>query len=385
MIVGVTTLTSGVSESDTTFSVSSTKGFPNEYGLFKIDDEIVTYTGITTNSFTGCVRGFCGITSFIDPVNRGELVFSTSIAGTHTANSRVENLSVLFLKEFYQKVKSYLTPGLEDTQLNTNVDISNFIKESKSLYKSKGTEESFRILFNVLYGITPKIVDLENRLIKPSSSEYIRREVVVAERISGDPNKLVGQTITKSTDLTTSGSVSEVEIFSRSGNLGITTYYKLNLFVGYDERSAIQGTFTIPGKTRVIEDAPVGNTVLTVDSTVGFGTTGTVVTNGVNGTNTITYGDKSINQFLLCTGIGNSIRSTDDLRSDEFIFGYEEGDLTKRVELRITGVLSDFELLPSDGSSVTLEGEKITVKNLGEEIPNPTLPSDKSRKTVFFN
>ena len=86
-----------------------------------------------------------------------------------------------------------------------------------------------------------------------------------------------------------------------------------------------------------------------------------------------------------CVGIANSIRSTDDLRSDEFIFGYENGDLTKRVELRITGVLSDFELLPSSGSSVTLEGEKITVKNLGEEIPNPTLPSDKSRKTVFFN
>ena len=305
VIVGVTTLSSGISTSDTTVTVSSTKGFPNEYGLFKINDEIITYTGITTNSFTGCVRGFSGITSYTDPVNKGELIFSTSIAGIHTATSNVQNLSVLFLKEFYQKVKSYLTPGLEDTKLNTNVDISNFIKESKSLYKSKGTEESFRILFNVLYGITPKIVDLENRLIKPSSAEYIRREVVVAERISGDPNKLIGQTITKSTDLTTSGSVSEVEIFSRSGNLGITTYYKLNLFVGYDERSAIQGTFTIPGKTRVIEDAPTTATVLTVDSTVGFGTTGTVVTNGVNGINTITYSDKSINQFLNCTGIGN--------------------------------------------------------------------------------
>ena len=155
---------------------------------------------LTTNSFTGCVRGFSGITSYTDPVNKGELIFSTSVAGIHTATSSVQNLSVLFLKEFYQKVKSYLTPGLEDTKLNTNVDISNFIKESKSLYKSKGTEESFRILFNVLYGITPKIVDLENFLIKPSSSEYIRREVV-AERISGDPNKLIGQTITKSTDL----------------------------------------------------------------------------------------------------------------------------------------------------------------------------------------
>ena len=385
VIVGVTTLSSDISISSDTISVSSTKGFPNEYGLLKINDEIITYTGLTTNTFTGCVRGFCGITTYNDVDNPGELIFSTSIAGIHTASSNVENLSVLFLKEFYQKVKSYLTPGLEDTVLNSNVDISNFIKESKSLYKSKGTEESFRILFNVLYGITPKIIDLENFLIKPSSAEYIRREVVIAQQISGDPNKLVGQTITKSTDLNTSGSVSEVEIFSRSGNLGITTYYKLNLFVGYDDRSGIQGTFTIPGKTRVIEDALVNSSLLTVDSTVGFGTTGILVTNGINGINTITYTDKTINQFLNCTGIANSIRSADDIRSDEFIFGYEGGDLTKRVELRITGVLSNFELLPTDGSSVTLEGEKIAVANLGEKVPNPSVEIDKTRKTVFFN
>ena len=385
VVVGVTTLSSGISTNSDNITVSSTKGFPNEYGLLKIDDEIITYTGLTTNTFTGCVRGFCGITTYNDIDNPGELVFSTSVSGIHTASSSVQNLSVLFLKEFYQKVKTYLTPGLEDTTLNPNVDISNFIKESKSLYKSKGTEESFRILFNVLYGITPKIIDLENFLIKPSTSEYIRREVIVAQQILGDPNKLVGQTITKSNDLNTSGSVSEVEIFSRSGNLGITTYYKLNLFVGYDDRSGIQGTFTIPGKTRVIEDAPINSTLLTVDSTVGFSTTGILVTDGVNGINTITYSDKTINQFLNCTGIGNSIRSTDDIRSDEFIFGYEDGDLTKRVELRITGVLSDFELLPTQGSSVTLEGEKITVKNLGEKIPNPNLDSDKTRKTVFFN
>ena len=168
VIVGVTTLSSGITTVSDTITVSSTKGFPNEYGLLKINDEIITYTGITTNTFTGCVRGFSGITSFTDVHNPGELIFSTSVAGIHTVTSSVQNLSVLFLKEFYGKVKSYLTPGLEDTTLNPNVDISNFIKESKSLYKSKGTEESFRILFNVLYGITPKIVDLENFLINQS-------------------------------------------------------------------------------------------------------------------------------------------------------------------------------------------------------------------------
>ena len=83
-IVGVTTLSSGITSTSDTITVSTTKGFPNEYGLLKVDDEIITYTGITTNSFTGCVRGFSGITSYTDTNNPGELVFETSTAGIHT-------------------------------------------------------------------------------------------------------------------------------------------------------------------------------------------------------------------------------------------------------------------------------------------------------------
>ena len=46
--------------------------------------------------------------------------------------------------------------------------------------------------------------------------------------------------------------------------------------------------------------------------------------------------------------------------------------------MRITGVLSNFELLPTEGSSVTSEGERISIKNVGEVIPNPV--SDKTKK-----
>ena len=70
-----TSLSAGITLGDTTVNVVSTKGFPNQYGLFKINDEIVTYTGITTNSFTGCVRGFSGITSYRAPNEPNELVF----------------------------------------------------------------------------------------------------------------------------------------------------------------------------------------------------------------------------------------------------------------------------------------------------------------------
>ena len=64
----------------------------------------------------------------------------------------------------------------------------------------KGTDESFRILFNVLYGATPRVVNLEDYLIKPSSANYVRREVAIVELISGEPSKIVGQTLIKTTD-----------------------------------------------------------------------------------------------------------------------------------------------------------------------------------------
>lgn len=66
-----------------------------------------------------------------------------------------------------------------------------------------------------MYGVDPQVIDLEDYLVKPSAAEYRRREVIIAERVSGNPNNLVGQTITKSTDSETKASVSEVEIFTR--------------------------------------------------------------------------------------------------------------------------------------------------------------------------
>ena len=55
------TTTAEILNLDETIAVTSTAGFPNSYGLIKIGDEIITYTGKTSTSFTGCIRGFSGI------------------------------------------------------------------------------------------------------------------------------------------------------------------------------------------------------------------------------------------------------------------------------------------------------------------------------------
>jgi hypothetical protein len=372
VIVGKTTLISDISESSDTITVSSTKGFPSQYGLFKINEEIITYTGISGNSFIGCIRGFSGITSY-DGNSRGELVFESTSRSSHLSGSDVINLSSLFLKEFYKKIKSYLTPGLEDSDFVSNLNVSNFIKESRKFYQSKGTEESFKILFKVLYGETPKVIDLETLLIKPSVANYSRREVVIAERIFGDPINLIGQTIRKSEDASITASISEAEIITRRNK----TYYKLSLFVALNDAELFDEKFSVNGKTKVLENINIGSTVISVDSTIGFPSEGVLISEG----NIITYTEKTINQFLNCSGIEFPIPVASDIRSDEYVYGYENGDLKKEVRLRITGVLSDFEAT----SKINLidEGEIISVKNLGQVIENPRV--NKTHKEIFTN
>ena len=380
VIVGVTSLSSGITTTSETIEVASTKGFPNEYGLFKINDEIVTYTGITTNSFTGCVRGFSGISSYHQDLNQGELIFSTSSAALHPQGTNVENLSTLFLKDFYKKLKYSLTPGLEDVDFVSDLNVGNFIKEARSFYESKGTDEAFRILFNVLYGVQPRVVNLEDYLIKPSSARYTREELTIAEVISGNPAKLNGQTIRKVNDPSTNASVSEIQPFfrfdKRTGENKL--YYKMSLFVGYSDVSSVEGNFTITPNTRVLQDVSIGATTIPVDSTIGFGQTGTIVS-GIN--TDIRYTNKSVNQFFGCSGITSAISITSDIRSDDIYYGYEDGDATKKVELRLTGMLSNF--VQTSESLKVSEGDIITVQNLGDNIKNPD--QNETYKEIFAN
>ncbi len=382
VIVGTVTLSNSITSTSSTIEVESTKGFPSQYGLLKIDDEIITYTGSTETSFTGCIRGFSGITNYHKDLQYEELVFTKSSAASHSADATIENLSSLFLQEFYKKIKFSLTPGLEGVNFTENLNVGNFIKEARTLYESKGTNESFRILFNVLFGEKPTVVDLEQFLIKPSDSRFIRRNVAVIDVISGDPNKLSGQTIKKSTDeKNTSASVSEVETITRKGK----TYYKLNFFVGYDDTYPnITGTFSITPNTKVVEDVTLSSsqTTITVDSTVGFSESGSIFYDGTE----IFYDEKTINQFLGCYINSNqsiTINKTSIVISNDTYFGYEDGDETKKVEFAITGILSNV-VVDSDSYNF-LEGEELYPQNLGKIISKGSKVSEIFANTWIYN
>ena len=65
---GVTTLSAAINNSVTTIPVADTTNFQTT-GAIIIDSEVITYTGKTPNSFTGCVRGQYGSTNASHLIN----------------------------------------------------------------------------------------------------------------------------------------------------------------------------------------------------------------------------------------------------------------------------------------------------------------------------
>ena len=383
VISGSVTLQSSITSTDDTIVVSNnTKGFPQKWGLLKIDNEIITYTDKTPTSFTGCIRGFSGITTFRKEDDPKNLEWSQSTATSHTTDTKVENLSALFLKELYEKLKALYTPGLEGVQLSPELDVNNFIKEARSLYESKGTDESFKILFKALFGLEPKINDLEQFLIKPSYANYLRRDVFAVELISGNPFNIVGRTLFQDADPNNpnigaaSGPISDVASIRDN-------FYKISVFVGYDERDLITGEFVVPGKTRCVGKVGLGASVITVDSTIGFPQEGTIQIgqSGDSFYQELNYKEKTVNQFIQVDRTTIDIPSNTDIFTPNIVYGYEDNDATKPVLMRITGVLSNF-VSEDDLYGLKLDS-KIKVKQLGRFVINPQV--GKNYEQIFFN
>ena len=368
-------LSSNITAESTSITVSSTKGFPKTYGLLKIDDEIITYKKIDNNTFLGCSRGFSAITSFNDSQNPEELIFSSSKANLHQSGAVVTNLSSLFLKEFYKKLKYIFAPGFEDFEFSPELNINSFISKIKSFYQSKGTDESIKILFKVLYNETPEIINLEDFLIKPSAAEYLRRSVVVCDLITANANpfKLVGQQI-KSNDGSFSGPVSKVDITTKNNK----TLYKIHLFYGYGDDDLIEGNFEITPRTKVTDNILPGATTITVDSTVGFKNSGTFVCDGQE----ISYSSKSVNQLYGCNGVLRPINSREDLYFKDYVaYGYEDGDISKKIEFVVIGSLYDIEGIES--FNLLKPNDLVTLGNFGEDVRFDV--QNKTIKEYAFN
>lgn len=89
---GVTTLTSNISNSDTTIPVAATDSFQNA-GTILIGSELIKYTGKTTGSFTGCTRGQYGsaAAAHLSGVYVGEAQAATAPVALYMSNTTSSN------------------------------------------------------------------------------------------------------------------------------------------------------------------------------------------------------------------------------------------------------------------------------------------------------
>ncbi len=301
----------------------------------------------------------------------------TTTAATHTVETNVENLSTLFLKNFYNKLKYTFAPGFENLEFNSNVSVGQWIRQARSFYQSKGSEESFKILFRVLYGEDPLVIDLEQFLIKPSQAEYSRRDYAVAIPVSGNPITLKGKTVYQSDADDVFGAISEIEAFTRDNKL----YYRIYFFVSNDEIANERKLFTIPGRSRTQRVWNQGDTTITVDTTLGFRDNNEFITE--DGTK-FTYLERTVNQFLgvECSDTEKTLGVNEDIIDDITIFGINDAGET--VSLRMTGVISDIEF--PDEVPFTTPGEKISVDTLGENIISADVTrSEPTQKQIIAN
>ena len=358
---------------DDVINVNQTTGFPDTYGLLKIDIEIITYTGKTATSFTGCIRGFSGISAIETAGTPEFLTFSDTNAAAHNANSLVVNLSFLFVTEFYKKFRKHFLPGLEGKDFAYGLNVENILSRARDFYSSKGTDTSLKILFQVLYGEQVDIVKPFNQTILPSDAEWDITDDIIVENISGNPLNLVGLKIYQDSFInpTASGAVANVEaIYLKSKK-----YFKISFSKG-----TITNKFKVSTKTKVVGTASTTE-VTTVDSTIGFGDSGNFYyLNADNRYTLATYTSKSNNQFFGCTGISTTLVESDPIIDTNFIYGYENNDLTKICTMRTTGSISGV----SDNASVTKYfdiNDTIGVKHLGEKVDI----DDPKFNTWFYN
>ena len=261
-LIASTILTASSYAGDRTIFVESTDGWPDTYGLLKIDNEIITYTSKSDNAFLGCARGFSGIDQLSKEDDAEFANFAETSAEVHITGSTVTNLSNLFLQEFFTKFKTEFLPGFENRSFIEGTSVTNILTRAKDFYMSKGTDSSYQILFKLLYGENIDILKPIESTIIPSENVYFKTKHVLVENLfGGQPLETVGNFLYQ--DIAGIGTASASIYNVEYRPINQTDFYEISL-----DSTSFDGSFQVPGKTKALEETPTTAETLVVDSTV---------------------------------------------------------------------------------------------------------------------
>ena len=318
--------------------------------------------------------------------NSEELTFNETLADSHKFQTPVKNLSVLFLQEFLRRVKGQLLPGLQTEKLTDNLNQAQFIRQSRDLYSTRGTESSFKILFKALYNDEIELIRPQDNLISPSNAQYQLTRDLIVEAQEGNPENLLNATLFQDSTGSINKAYAPISKVEKV-YVGVLTdsYYKVSLdssFSGFDGASnLLYGDFTVHAKTSAIDSVSVGQTYIDVDSTIGFENSGSLLIKFEDGTSGIvTYTDKVSTQFLgiSTSGVTRVIPDKTIIDQNVFAYGYDpETQEDDGIKVKIRSVLRDIQK-PTD-AYYQLENTKIKIKSLGK------IASGLKSNNWFFN
>ena len=298
LLVQSSTLVGAISANDNTITVADATSFPKNGGYIKIDDEICFYAQRTDTQFLEVSRGVSGNTTLGDLYTTSKFVTTQSAA--HVSGSTVQNISNLFLYALVRSFEKQYLADFPEAYLKEGVDKRTLIKNITKFYQSKGTDNSISFLFKCLVDNDPEpeIAYPRDYTLKSSESNWIQVYALRAKILSGTPENLIGKQIVQNVDGKYAAAV--VDNIKYSG-----TYDGENLYDIILSEQSVNGEFLIASRTKltksILSSDSIGDRV-DVFSTMGWEKKGQFTVD----TETFTFEDKNVNQFIIKSRSGSS-------------------------------------------------------------------------------
>ena len=259
-------------------------------------------------------------------------------------------------------------PDIPKIDLST-ININTVIKNIRTFYSAKGTPKSIAYLFKILYGEDVSVSYPKEQIVKPSAATWQVDTILRCVIVEGDANNLADgliQQFPDNVDPSIGTASALIENF-----ISIKTS-ELEIFEIVLSEETIEGEFTIPYKTKLAEGINSTDSVITVDSTIGWPERNGEV---LIGTELIRYKEKSLNQFIECTRSVNGVVEDWD-SATEVASNFQvkiNKDTPQEVVMNVVGIVDAQQTTLTDTGSYYLQGDKLTVSKLGGTGTSPLL------------
>ena len=318
----------------------------------------------TKAQFIGCSRGVSGIVGYDTD---GNAIYEQKTSPTnHNIGTAVKCLDGVFVEKMLSKFTEQYLPDIPKIDLN-KININTVIKTIRTFYSSKGTRGSIAYLFKILYGEDVSVSYPKEQIVKPSAASWQVDTILRCVVESGNPQNLKDgflQQFQDQVDPNIGSASALIENF-----ISIKTS-ELEIFELVLSEETIQGTFTIPYKTKLAEGISTTDSVLTVDSTIGWPERNGEI---LVGTELIRYKEKSLNQFIECTRSVNNIVEDWDAATEvtSNFYAYVNYGTDQEVVVKVVGIIKAENTTLTDDGTYYLPGDKLTVSKLGasENVP----------------